>query len=230
MSSGKIIDDTRISWKRNTQDTLSYRMLFDDAPHTISEAEEPEEETPDVEEILRENNAQWEEKLRAARQDAFDAGVKQGFEQGRSEASKEINREATRLSGQLERAHSEWQERQKMLDPGVLDLAFELAESILELPVENPAVRERMQTELEPLLQRLDDTVKPVLWISETDQKFVEKLKEENAPQSTLILRVDKKLNPGEYRLETNRETVVHQFKTLLSDLKDSLNLPSWKA
>lgn len=227
MSSRKIIDDTKINWNRKSQDTLSYRMLFDDAPRKVSE---PEEEAPDVEEILRETNAKWEEKLRQSRQEAFDAGVEQGFKQGFDEATSQLEDQASKLSEQLSKAHEEWQERQKMLDPGVLDLVFELTESVLEIPVENPAIRERLQTELEPLLQRMDESTKPVLWVSEADRKFVDKLKELNAPQTSLMIRVDKKLNAGEFRLETNRETVVHQFKTLLQDLKESLNLPSWKA
>ena len=52
------------------------------------------------------------------------------------------------LSDQLKVAHREWQDLQKMLDAGILDLAFDLAESVLEIPVENPDIRETMQREL----------------------------------------------------------------------------------
>lgn len=227
MSSGKILDETKINWNRDARNTLSYRMLFDDAPRKVSEPQE--EEGPDIEEILRENNAQWEEKLKKARQQAFDAGVQEGFEKGYAEGAGEIEVQASRLLEQLSGAHNEWQQRQQLLDPGVLDLAFELAETILEVPVENPAIRNRMQSELEPVLQRLDDAVKPVLWVSGNDKSFVEAITSENAPKSTLVIRIDKKLNAGEYRLETSRETIVHKFKTLLQELKESLNLPSWK-
>lgn len=225
MSSGKIIDGTKINWNRKAQDTLSYRMLFDDSPAIA----EPEEETPDIEEILRENNQQWEERLRQARQDAYEAGVEEGFKNGYKEAENLLDKKTAVLSKQLDRAHEEWQERQKLLDPGILDLAFELAESILEIPVENPAIRDNMKNELEPLLRRIDETTRPVLWISNADEEFVHAIKEDNAPRTTINIRMDKDLNPGEFKLETKNESVVQQFGTLLQDLKESLNLPVWK-
>ena len=117
-----------------------------------------------------------------------------------------------------------------MLDAGVLDLAFELAESILEIPVENPEIRKAMSAELEPVLRRVDESTRPVLWVSETDEDFVLALKEDNAPRTPIQIRIDKTLNTGEFKLETSRESIVHKFKTLLQDLKESLNLPSWKA
>lgn len=229
MNSGKIINDSKITWDRKSQDTLSYRMLFDEAPASVSE---PEEEVPDidVDEILRESNEQWEARLRQAWQEAFDAGVEEGHDRGFKEAESLLDEKAALLSGQLEQAHTEWLEQQKMLDPGVLDLAFELAESILEIPVENPAIREKMKNQLEPIIRRIDDSTRPVLWISAVDEDFVRAIKDDNAPRTSINIRVDKTLNPGEFKLETSRESVVHQFKTLLQDLKESLNLPSWKA
>lgn len=229
MNSGKIINDGKINWDKKSQNTLSYRMLFDEAPAAVSE---PGEEVPeiDVDEILRENNEQWEKRLRQARQEAFDAGVEEGYNRGFKEAEALLNETAQRLSKQLDQAHAEWQEQQKMLDPGVLDLAFELAESILEIPVENSNIREKMKSELEPVIRRIDDSTRPVLWVSAADEDFVTAIKEDNAPRTTINIRIDKTLNPGEFKLETSRESVVHQFKTLLQDLKESLNLPSWKA
>lgn len=229
MTSGKIINDGNISWDRKSEHTLSYRMLFDEAPASVSEPE-IEEDPIDVDEILRENNEQWEERLRQARQDAFDAGVKEGHANGYSEAEATLEQRAAKLSGQLKEARREWQDLQKMLDAGILDMAFELAESILDIPVENPAIRETMQTELEPVLRRIDESTRPVLWVSGSDEDFVLALKEDNAPRTPIQVRIDKTLNPGEFKLETSRESIVHQFKTLLQDLKESLNLPTWKA
>lgn len=229
MNSGKIINDGKITWDRKSQDTLSYRMLFDEAPASVSEPEEVIPEV-DIDEILRENNEQWETRLRQARQEAYDAGVEEGHGRGFKEAEALLDQKAARLSEQIDQAHAEWQEQQKMLDPGVLDLAFELAESILEITVENPGIREKMKSELEPIIRRIDDSTRPVLWVSKADEDFVIAIKEDNAPRTTINIRVDKTLNPGEFKLETSRESVVHQFKTLLQDLKESLNLPSWKA
>jgi|AntRauTorckE6833_2_1112554.scaffolds.fasta_scaffold03278_5 flagellar biosynthesis/type III secretory pathway protein FliH len=228
MSSSKIINDGKITWDRKPCNTLSYKMLFDEAPASVSEPKEAE--VRDVEEILRENNEQWQSRLRQARQEAYEAGVDEGYNRGYKEAETMLTQKADQISDQLNAAHTEWQGHQKMLNPGVLDLAFELAESILEIPVENPAIREKMQNELEPVLRRIDESTRPVLWIAEADKEFIQETKEDNAPQTTINIRVDKSLNSGEFKLETSRESIVHQFKTLLQDLKESLNLPSWKA
>jgi flagellar biosynthesis/type III secretory pathway protein FliH len=229
MSSSKIINDGKISWDSKPRNRLSYQMLFDEAPASVAEAEE-EVPAPDSEEILRKNNEQWEARLKKSRQEAYEAGVDEGYNRGYKEAELLLDQKADKLSEQLKTAHVEWQEQQKILNPGVLDLAFELAESILEIPVENPAIREKLLSELEPVLRRIDDSTRPVLWISKADEEFIQEIKEDNAPRATIIIRVDKSLNSGEFKLETSRESIIHQFKTLLQDLKESLNLPSWKA
>lgn len=227
--SSRIIDERKINWDRTPSNTLSYRMIFDEN-YATGKQDEEQKAAPDYEEILKQNNREWEQKLRQSRREAYEAGIEEGTKRGYQEANSQIDEKIERISDQLSHAHAEWQERQKMLDPGVLDLAFELAESILEIPVENPAIRECMKKELEPILQRLDDNTRPVLWVSVEDAEFVQELKEENAPKSTINLRTDKTLNSGEFKLETSRETVIQEFKTLLTDLKESLNLPSWTA
>ncbi|REL38682.1 hypothetical protein DYD21_01660 [Rhodohalobacter sp. SW132] len=224
--SRRIINNNNISWDQKDQATLSYKMLFDErTPEEISGSEEQ----PDIEELLAENNRQWEERLRRARKDVYEAALQEGLEQGYKQAAEEIDFKVQRLDSTLKEAHGEWQERQKLLDPGVIDLAFELAESILEIPVENPEIRNSMEAELGPILQRIEETTKPVLWISESDREYINRLKEEYAPGTTIYIRTDKSFNPGEYKLESNRETVVHTFKTMLADLKKSLTLPTWK-
>lgn len=230
MKSGKIINDGTINWDRKPQDRLSYRMLFDDAPASVAEPEVEEEEPIDVDELLRENNEQWEAKLREARQQAYDAGIEEGYNRGFAEAGEQLDEKVARLEEKMDEAREEWRHQQKTIEPGVLDLAFELAESILEVPVENPAIREKMQTELEPILRKIDESTRPVIWVSQDDEAFVRDLKDDNAPKTAINIRIDKTLNPGEFKLETSKESVVHQFKTLMQDLRTSLNLPSWKA
>lgn len=227
MNSRKIIDENRISWNsKKDQSTLSYNMIFDDRP--ASSRLQDQEEEPDIGEILAENNRIWEERLRHAREEVYEAGIIEGEKKGYERANSELDLKLKNIDKNLQKAHHEWQERQKMLDPGVLDLAFELAESILEIPVENTAIRERMESELGPLLQRIEESSKPVLWISETDHDFISALKEEYASGTSVYIRVDNDFNPGEYKLESSRETIVHTFKTMLQDLKKSLTLPSW--
>lgn len=225
MNNRRIIDDNEISWNRSNQSTLSYKMIFDDRPVG---ADIEAREQPDVEEVLAENNRLWEARLRQARKEMYEAGINEGIEKGYEKANSELDLKLKSLEKNLSKAHDEWVERQKLIDPGVLDLAFELAESILGIPVENPKIREQMEAELGPLLQRIDEESKPVLWISESDGEFIDKIKKEYAAGTPIHIRVNKEFKPGEYKLESNRETIVHTFKTMLKDLKKSLTLPSW--
>jgi len=224
MSSRKILDEKKINWNRNDQATLSYRMIFDE----IHPETQVEEEAPDYEQILEDTNREWEERLKKARQEAFEAGVAEGEESGYQRAASELDNKLIKIESHLQKAHHEWQERQKMIDPGVLDMAFDLAGAILQVPVENPEIRKNLEQELGPLLQRIDETTKPVLWISEHDQELINDIREDYAPGATVNVRVNSELNTGEFKLETSRETVVHKFNVMLQDLKDSLTLPSW--
>lgn len=224
MNSRRILDENSIRWKSKDQATLSYNMIFDDRPPET----EVVKDQADFEKLLAENNRRWEDRLLKARGEVYEAGVNEGIKKGCERANNELDLKLKSIEKHLQTAHEEWRERQKMLDPGVLDLAFEIAESILEIPVENPAIRDRIKSELGPILQRMDKGLKPVLWISEEDHKYITKLIEEYASDSSIYIRVDKEFTSGEYKLESSRETIVHTFKTMVQDLKKSLTLPSW--
>lgn len=221
------MDNNQISWQDEGNARLSYQMIFDDRP-PVAERED-RENAPDIDELLKENDRKWQEKLKNTRLKVFEAGLKEGRQQGLEQARAEIDQKLADLKQVFREAHQDWKETQKLLEPGLLDMAFDLSEAILSIPVENPAIREKMEKVLGPLLQKVDEQSKPVLWISEVDFKYIEAIKRDYSPQTPLNIRVDKDFNSGEFKLETRRETVVHQFKTLLSDLKDSLSLPSWQ-
>lgn len=226
-SNRKILDNNQINWQNDGNARLSYQMIFDDRP-PVAEREE-KENTPDVGELLKENDRKWQEKLQKARREVFEVGLKEGRQQGLEQARAEFDQKLADLKQVFREAHQDWKETQKLLEPGLLDMTFNLSEAILGIPVENPAIREKMEKELGPLLQKVDEQSKPVLWISEEDSEYIEKIKQDYSPQTPVNTRIDRDFNPGEFKLESSRETVVHQFKTLLSDLKDSLSLPSWK-
>lgn len=227
MNRRKILDDKQINWKKKDDSRLSYQMIFDEtAPGEISE--EDSEEALDVDELLRKRDQKWQEKLIKTREEMYARGLEDGKKQGIEQARAEIDGKLVQIENILREAHREWQNRQKLLEPGILDLTFDLAEAILTIPVENPAIRKKLESELSTLLQKTDEQSRPVLWISEEDLEYIKKLKNEYAPKTTINIRVSKECNPGEFKLETNRETIVHNFKTMLGDLKESLTLPSW--
>lgn len=182
----------------------------------------------EVDRLLEEKEREWREKMEKTCQEVYrlgkEEGVKTGFDQGVEEAG--------RISAALEEgvsgAVAEWKERARLLDPGLLDLAFDISEKILERFDSSPAGRSHLENELAPLLQRLDEATHPVLRVSEKDLPHLEELRKRVAPEIPVVFRVDETLRPGEYRLESDREAVVRSARQMLEDFRKSLSLPGW--
>jgi flagellar biosynthesis/type III secretory pathway protein FliH len=227
----KILNDEQIDWQEEDRSRLSYEMIFNQSVSVNERDRKSEEkEEPDVEDLLKQQEKEWEAKLEKAQEEAYSRGRKEGLKAGLEEARSEIGSRLSGLEKALAEGHTEWQERQRILDSGLLDLVFEISERILGIPVENPAIRQKLEKELSALLQKVDAETKPLLLVSSEDYEFVEQVKDGVAPGSSTVIKMDKSLNPGEFSLETNHETVIHKFQVLLDDFKDSLSLPPWKA
>lgn len=224
----KIIENKKINWNDLENSKLNYQMIFEEKVEAL-EKEEAEEEGLDIVEVLSRKEREWKKKLEEACKEAYAHGIEEGRKRGVEEARTEIDGKLATLENAFSKAHEEWKEKQKFLEPGMLDLAFEITEAILEIPVENPAIRTKLEEEIAPLLHKIDENSKSVLWISESDFTYIEKLVEEYAPGSPITIRISQECNPGEFELETSRETIVRSYEKILGDFKDSLSLPSWK-
>jgi hypothetical protein len=75
----------------------------------------------------------------------------------------------------------------------------------------------------------MNEDVKPVLTISPDDLEWAETLKEDLLTTLTLNIQVADTCMPGEFLLESNEETLIHDFQEMLKDFKNTLALPSWK-
>lgn len=223
MRSSKVFNNQQISWLEEGQTKLSYQMLF-------KEEENLElDENVDLVTHLNNRDEKWKNKLKVEREKIYKEAYEVGKAVGLQEAREEIDAKIKLIKSAIELGHEEWKNRQRIIDPGLLDLAFEIAEAILGIPVENEAIRIKIREQLVPIFQKLDDQTKPVLKISETDLEFVKDLKNEFADRLTVHISGSKKCNPGEFELETSDEIIVHKFCEILNGFKSSLTLPSWK-
>lgn len=224
MKNQKVLDHSQVQWYSDESMRLNYQLIFNDRAQEETKPEIQE----DITELIAERDFRWKNKLKAAKEEAFKQGWQEGFTAGRTEASGEIDQKLAAIKDALVQAQSAWQQQQKMLEPGILDLSFHIAERILGIPVENPEIRNEMEMRLAELLQKLDNHSKPLLFISETDFEYVNKLKAEYAPHTPVNIRAEKGIKPGEFRLETRNETVIRDFKAMLDDFRQSLTVPSW--
>ena len=185
--------------------------------------------TTDINELLDERDARWKRKLEQVRSEAYTEGFNAGQTEGIETARAEIDQKIGVIRQALSEAHTEWKVRQEMLEPGLLDMVFEISESILGIPVENPAIRASLEEKLAPLLQKINEQSKPILWVCESDLEYVQALKDDFSKSMVLNIQTSEECNPGEFKLETQEETVVHNFREMLNEFKKTLALPSWK-
>lgn len=233
MEDQKVLNTEEINWYEEDENRLDYKIAFGDNGYRIDKKDDtedaPEQQQVDVKKLIKKRDEKWEKRLEKARREAFEKGREQGQQEGFEQAEQEIDDKLTRLEQLVEQAHQDWKERHRTLNPGLLDLVFDMVEEIVGLPVENPKIREQLEDELSLLLHETEDEIKPLLWVSESDYRFVEQMVEKYAPELSLSIRIREDCNPGEFEFETEEETVVHRFREKLTDLKENLSLPSWK-
>ena len=231
MEDQKILATEEISWYDEERAQLDYQMIFDsNETHSDTEEEEEQQEQQqvDVKALLRERDQKWKKRLKKAREHAFSKGYEEGRKQGLAQGRSEVEERISGLESSFNEAHEEWKRRQKTLDPGLLDLVFDIAESILEIPVENPKIREKLDQEISSLLHRMDEQVTPFLWVSASDYRYVQEIKEKHLSESSVNIQVSEECNPGEFKFETDQKTVVYSFRKMLDDFRNTLSLPSW--
>jgi len=234
MDEQKILNTDQISWYDEDKTQLNYQVAFEgdgglkQSDNGSSNNEEDKQEI-DLRALIRKKDEKWKKRLEKVRESAFAKGIEQGKEIGYRKAEQEIDEKLAELAGVLKEGHQQWIERQEALNPGMLDLVFDLAEQIVGLPVEHPELRQKLDEELSVLLHEVEAEVKPVLWVCEEDHAYVEELIQKYAPEVTVSIRISDKYNPGEFEFETDKETVVHSFKEMLSDFRENLSVPSWK-
>lgn len=225
MTNQKILNKNQVSWYEDGSTRLNYQMIFNDDKVT----EEKIKSSPDIAKKLEERDEKWKRKVERSREEALAEGYEKGLQEGLAQARAEIDSKLSGIRNELEQARLQWQEHQKMLEPGILDMVFEISEAILGIPVENPKIRETLELKLGKILQRIDESSKPLLLIAEDDYEYIKNLVEELTPNTAINIRTNNELKPGEFKLETKREDIVHKFEEMLKDFRTSLTLPSWK-
>lgn len=218
--SRKVIDKNKFSWKEEERFKLDYKMVFEDRK-TVEESA-----APDIDQILETKLKEWNHELEKARKVAFEQGYSQGRKDGMTRAREELDQRLGSLENQFQSAFEAWKSNMDLMKPGILQLVFDITEAILEMPVTNGTMRNKLETELSELMQDIDEKSKPVLWVSADDYELAESLIKEYGESTGIILRTGKYCKPGEYQLETNREKIVRDFKQMLYDFKESLILP----
>lgn len=226
MRSQKVLSNQQIKWYDEETTRLNYQVIFNEAKESSNDTVFDEAE---LKNRLETRDAAWKKKLQQEKEKAYREGFEAGQAEGYEAAHQETDAKLEVIRTSIKQGHEEWRQRQEILEPGMLDLAFELSEAILGIPVEDEQLRKNMLDTLRPIFQKLDGASKPIIKVCASDLEPVKKLQEEFASELTMYFEVQSDCNPGEFILETNEETIVHKFREMLKELKKNLSLPTWK-
>jgi flagellar biosynthesis/type III secretory pathway protein FliH len=236
MKAPRVLDNEQINWYKENNTKLNYKMLFSESeepPKEVLELEEAEVVELSPEEMVQQaridRDMKWKLKVEKTREEAYDVGYEEGKAAGYMHAQFDLEKKLDFINDTIERGLNEWKRRQELIDPGILDLAFEIAETILGFPVEHPEIRNKLELSLGPLLERIDNQSKPVLLVAESDFEYIQLLKEEYAPNTFIKIRVDQNCRPGEFRFESTDEVVVQNVKNTLIEFRKNLPIPTWE-
>src|SRR6056297_1049703 len=170
--SKRLLDQDDVQWQKESVSRLNYDMIFDNSPN-VDESEELRKQKDELENKLVEQEKKWQARLRKMEVEAFEKGFQKGKVTGKTEAEAEIDQKLLGIEEILTSAHNEWKDVQTLLEPGILDLSFEIAEEILKLPLEHDELRERLSEEVHSLLQKMDDGSKAAINISKSDYEMI---------------------------------------------------------
>ncbi len=234
MEDQKILNNEQVKWYEDDDTRLDYQVVFEGTGHTRNQGKKRQdkaskEKKVDIKALLRERDIKWKKRLQDARKAAYTKGFEEGKEDGLQQAREEIDQKIEGLEDMMEQAHQEWKQRQEAINPGLLDLVFDLVETIVGLPIENAEIRENLDDVLSVFLHETNKEVKPVIWVCDNDYEQIEELVEKYAPELTVSIRSNDEYNPGEFAFETDKETVVYNYKEMLNDFRENVSVPSWK-
>ena len=235
MKNSRVLDNEQINWYKENSTKLNYKMLFNEkkVPNEILGSQEAEAVELSPEEILEqariERDQKWRFKVNKAKEDAYAQGYEEGKAAGYMHAQYDLEGKLDFINSTIEKGLEEWKKRQELIDPGILDLAFEIAETILGFPIEHVELKNKLESTLGPLFENIDDQSKPILVVSESDYEYIQLLKEKYAPHSFIKVRIDQTCRSGEYRFESTREVIVQNVKNTLKEFRKTLPIPTWE-
>lgn len=228
IGNGKIIDNDRLNSNGQNWTRLSYEMLFNEKPARNNGYRTSVE----VNELLKENDLKWEARLEEAKLQVREEALKQGFSEGKKEAEEEIKQHLQPIKEAISEVDGRMNTLLDELKPHLATLVFDLTEKVLEVPVYNEDLQQRVGDEVHRFLGEIEEGTKIKITVSSQDYQIISELTGPGDLLKRTNIQYDESLNPGEYRIETRYEMIVKNFRKMLNDLKEStilsesLNLP----
>ncbi len=221
IGNGKIINNDTLNSNGQNWTRLSYEMLFQEKPSRNNGYKTNIE----VNELLKENDLEWEARLEEAKQQAREEALKEGYSEGKKDALNEVKQHLLPIREAIADVDGRINKLMNELKPHLANLVFNLTEKVLEVPVYNEDLQHRVGEEVHKILGEIEEGTKIKIAVSPEDYQIISDLTSSGDLLKKTDIHYDKSLNPGEYRIETRYELIVKNFRKMLNDLKESTAL-----
>lgn len=208
---------------------LSYDMLFQNAAYESetenATAEEPELLTPEeVEKLLQERDEQWEARLQEECARAKQSGLDEGTVTGKAKAEEAMQLRLVSIQEMMGEMDHEFNQALEELKPHMAALVFEIIEKVLDIPFQHAELQERVQEEIVKFVEILDEELHVKVTVSEQDFEAVGQTLDKRKGVDHFTLRPDEGCKPGEYVIETKKESIIKNFKKMVADFKETIS------
>jgi len=207
---------------------LNYQMIFEENDPQ-KDGKNTEEKLYETEELLEKKESIWQKNLEKACEEAYQKGIKEGEKDGYKRASAEVDDKINTLEKAFEDAHNQWLNNREEIVSHLISTAFDITEAIIGVkPKQGSNVEEKLKSELNELMQKLDQECKTDLYVSADDMSIIQNLLNHYENELSVKVHVLDSCEQGEFIVENSKMKVVKKFKNLLSDFKESLSIPDW--
>ncbi len=203
---------------------LSYEMVF---ARNLEDAEDfdPDEKIlrSDLQRVLENKDHEFDVQLSLEKIRTHEQSFIRGLQDGEVIARERFEAQIKPLQDALQEANLMVQNLLNELKPHLATLVFDLAEKVLEHPVESEAMQNRVKKEITSLLSEINSNLKIRIDISAIDYELITSVVEAREHGEKIEVVADPGLKSGEYRIETASELIVKQFRKVLNDYRQRL-------
>lgn len=174
---------------------------------------------------LAEKEKMWEKRLEHVRNSSLREGYQAGLEEGKASALGEYQEIASQLQIMLSEIESKVEQQFVEMQPAIADLVFKLAGKVLQVPVDQKALKQQVADDIQQALRELTNKNQVVVSVSASDYETVEPLLRRNGDKGYIEISLHDDLKPGEYLIETPNEIVEKNFGKILDQLSKSYEI-----
>ena len=203
---------------------LSYEMVF--ARNLEGEEDfDPDEKMlrSDFQKVLETKDHEFDVKLSLEKIRTHEQSFIRGLQEGEHIAQERFKKQIQPLQDALQEANQAVNNLMDELKPYLASLVFDLAEKVVDQPIESEHMQTKVKNEISSLLSEMDSNLKIRIDISSYDYEMVKSLVEARDHSDKIEVQADSGLKSGEYRIETASELIIKQFKKVLKDYRQRL-------